>query len=301
MKRKCTTLIFAVILIFAMSVPVYADMTPKPKLEILFSGFPKDESEVYVTLLLNMEGGLGGYYPWNGRNDDETTRNPPEGHEKAWDRFRAYEDDEGYRFFQFSRVVSAKDASYVWQYYDPGTFKVAVYLPESDKLLVSSQAEELYAMHSVFRADLSDSNVSSQADGSFIMYKVSSLPQELLAFIARLVMTLIVEVAIALLFRMKKEGILVVTAVNICTQISLNLFLGMASPHTKPMFFSAGIIGMIGFVPVELVVIIIEAAAYMLLLGKKLGKGRMAGYAVTANLASFVIGVLLAGIVPFVF
>lgn len=58
---------------------------------------------------------------------------------------------------------------------------------------------------------------------------------------------------------------------------------------------------MIGFVPVELVVIIIEAAAYMLLLGKKLGKGRMAGYAVTANLASFVIGVLLAGIVPFVF
>ena len=301
MKRKCTTLIFAVILIFAMSVPVYADMTPKPKLEILFSGFPKDEGEVYVTLLLNREGGLGGYYPWNGRNDDETTRNPPEGHEKAWDRFRAYEDDEGYRFFQFSRSVSAKDTSYVWQYYDPGTFKVAVYLPESDKLLVSSQAEELYAMHSVFRADLSDSNVSSQADGSFIMYKVSSLPQELLAFIARLVMTLIVEVAIALLFRMKKEGILVVTAVNICTQISLNLFLGMASPHTKPMFFSAGIIGMIGFVPVELVVIIIEAAAYILLLGKKLGKGRMAGYAVTANLASFVIGVLLAGVVPFVF
>ena len=189
----------------------------------------------------------------------------------------------------------------MWQYYDPGTFKLAVYLPESDKLFVSGQAEELYALHSVFRADLSDSNVSSQADGSFIMYKVSSLPQELLAFIARLVMTLIVEVAIALLFRMKKEGILVVTAVNICTQISLNLFLGMASPHTKPMFFSAGIIGMIGFVPVELVVIIIEAAAYMLLLGKKLGKGRMAGYAVTANLASFVIGVLLAGVVPFVF
>ena len=58
---------------------------------------------------------------------------------------------------------------------------------------------------------------------------------------------------------------------------------------------------MIGFVPVELVIIIIEAAAYVLLLGKKRGKGCMAGYAVTANLASFVIGILLAGVVPFVF
>ena len=45
----------------------------------------------------------------------------------------------------------------------------------------------------------------------------------------------------------------------------------------------------------------VRRAAYVLLLGKKRGKGCMAGYAVTANLASFVIGVLLAGVVPFVF
>jgi hypothetical protein len=288
-------------MIFAMSVPVFADMTPKPKLEIIFSGFPKDESEAYVTLLLNMKGSIGGYHPWNGRNDGETASNPPEGHEKAWERFRAYEDADGYRFFQFSRLVSAIDASYVWQYYDPGTFKVAVYLPESERLLVSGQAEELYGMHSVFKVDLSGISDSDYADGVFVMTKVSSLPQEMLAFIARLVMTLIVEVGIAWLFRMKKEDVLIVVAVNICTQILLNLFLCMVSPHTKPMFFSAGIIGMIGFVPAEFVIIIIEAAAYVLLLGKKRGNGRMVGYAATANFVSFVIGLLLAGIMPFVF
>ena len=198
-----------------------------------------------------------------------------------------------------------------WGYYPPTPFKVLCYFPETDTYAVS-EIYERYAFDTYYKVDLSEVSVLKAK-------KNYDYTWELISLAARIVITILLEMGLAMMFGYRhKKQLRFLAAVNIVTQILLNILLNVLNfriGHWAFVFY---------YVLLELLVILMESILYVLVLpkmslsitkdrieavetGKKVSVSKTIQkrytviYAVVANVASFAIGLLVARLVPGIF
>ncbi len=122
---------------------------------------------------------------------------------------------------------------------------------------------------------------------------------EIISLIARIAITLALEIAVAFVFGLGKKNLLgFITVTNVITQVLLNLILFSVDINHGSMAFTAY------YVFLEICVFAVEAVAYSLYIKKKqldISKKKVILYALVANVLSFGAGLGLAHIIPGIF
>lgn len=290
MKKVFALLFACAVLLMAQPLTARADIGPKPSVRITFTGI---SGETYYGTLLSERKSTGPASVWDGRtvpyNLDQN------GGEDIWRKFVGYEDGDGYYFLQEWWDCSG-DNQLNWTYYPPSPFKILLYFPESDSFCVSPVYER-YAFDSYFTVDLSDYRQKGIAAEKIAAEKSYDYGWELISFAARVLLTILLELAVALLFgyRGKKE-VSFLAIVNLCTQLGLNLALNLVNYNSGPLAFT------LIYIPLELAVFAVEAVLYAKRLpAYRTGvhtKGKAVAYAFVANAFSYAAGLWLAHVIP---
>ena len=261
MKKRILS-IFAIVCL-AMSfttVPVKADVGPKPSVHIRFENEPGEP--YYVTLLSDQST----YGPWSAGGSDSSIKDP-----EINAFFNEYKDPDG--FYYIGNVAQVTDGSYSWTYYPPKCFKILVYFPQSGNVIVSD-VQERFAFDSYYTCDLKDGTVTENP----------YIRDNLIGFAIRLVLTILLEYLIALLFGFrsgKARKIILIT--NLLTQILLNAVMGVLD-------YSSGLLVWLLFFPLmELIVMLIESVIYAFTL-KEQKPVRRVVYGIVANIVSAILG-----------
>ena len=289
MKHKVFAFIMCLMLVMAMTIPASADIGPKPSVQIEFTGM---EGQTYYGTLLSMYESTGPASVWDG-NPEHADYQPGEEGYDIWLKFVEYQDADGYYFLQWWWDCSETN-QLNWTYYPPTPFKILLYFPETDTFYVSPVYER-YAFDSYFTVDMSDLDADPMvADKSY------DYTWEIISLAARIILTIALELAIALLFGYREKKVLGFLAiVNAVTQVGLNVALNIINYNSGSMIFT------FNYVLLEILVFAIEAIAYAVLLKKLSGKEqkpvKAVGYALVANAASFGFGLWRAHVIPGIF
>ncbi len=291
---KKTSLIFVVVLTF-LSVLLFpitadADTGPKPSVRIQFQNM--GDELCYGTLLSEKES-TGPATVWDG---DENKIENLDLDLEVWKAFVYYKDADSYYFLQWGWQVN-ETKELAWTYYPPQKFKILLYYPESEKFVVSDIYER-YAFDSYYIVNMSELDMESvhyngelSNNERINAFRSYNLKLEISALIARIIITIIIEMVVALIFgfRGKKQLLLLIT-VNTLTQIILNILLNV-NFSGKDLYFVF-----------ELLVVVIEAVLYCLFMNKwtqrKRTKTYFITYSVVANTVSFVAGLILSKLIP---
>jgi len=288
MRKAAKVLLCCCLLAAAMMVLAHADSGPKPSVTVEFRGF---EGRKYYATLLSRASSSGPHSASRDYEDwyhYEETANDPQARE-AFLKFVEYQDVDGFFFLQFMQECS-QTHEFGWGYYPPSEFKILLYFPETDEFLVSESSYERYAFHS---------NFAFTPDGQ--AKRDSKIGQEIFAFAFRALLTIAVELAIALCFKLRGAGLWrLIIFVNLGTQVLLNAILQISVYRYDALFDVLRL-----FILLELVVLIIEAAVYTKyfprLSARPQPKWVGGVYALTANAASFLLGLAMAEMLPRLF
>ena len=289
MKRKVFVFLMCLVLMMAMPITASADMGPKPSVRIEFTGI---EGETYYGTLLSLRDSTGPASAWNGNPEYAHYHPGDEGYD-IWVKFVEYQDTDGYYFLQ--EWWDCSDTNQLnWTYYPPTPFKILLYFPETDTFYVSPVYER-YAFDSYFTVDL-----SAYDTDPIMAHQSYDYTWEIISLIARIILTIALELGIALLFGYREKKVLgFLAVVNILTQVTLNVALNIINYNSGALTFT------FSYVLFEILVFAIEAIAYAALIkkisSKEQKKGRAVGYAFIANTASFALGLWLAHIIPGIF
>lgn len=283
--KKIFAMLVAVSLALAMSVSVFADMGPKPSVQIAFTDMP---GETFYATLLSRSAVSGPYSAnvggWSGDYDGGDCD------EEVLAAFEGYEDADG---FYFLRVYwkSSETGVLNWSYLSPTTYKILLYFPDSGEFCVSPIYER-YAFDSSYTvslAELSGGVISAsrsydyaQAAGDFFM---------------RCIVTIAIELIVAMMFGYREKRLLtLIAAANVVTQVILNLVLS----YYVYMYSAAGISALIGgglYILMEILVFVTEALVYVRLMppraGRELSRRRIWLYSLAANAASCFAGIVV--------
>ena len=292
MKKRLFAIFTCLAVVLAlMPVPVSADMGPKAATWVYFDGL---QEEIYYVTLLSREESTGPYSVSDEPIDEESylladEHNPTLG-KRAWEAFRNYRDKDGFYFIEYFQRIGEEQA-FDWSYYPPDEFKILLYFPEYDAFAVSG-IEKRYAFHSDYTVDGSELDFSSAQELSVTAQKSYSYTGEILSLLLRIVLTIGVEILIALPFGLRRKNLLLfITLINVITQVILNVLLNLS------IYFGGGWLLGIQYFVLEWIVFAVEAAAYLLYFSRAKGvsvKQWIAPvYALTANAASFALGMLL--------
>lgn len=295
MKRKKTvlSLLCIAILLCMMPMRVKADTGPKPSVTVSIKGL---ENEIYYATLLSESPSTGpasaydGSYARYAVGDEDY---------EIWEKFVAYTDNDGFYFLQEFWECSGSN-EFCWGYYPPSPFKILLYFPEYDSFIVSDIYER-YAFDSYYNVDLSGVDIRTAAAVSDVMVEKSyDYTLELVSLAIRIVITILIELAVALLFGFReKKQLQVLAVVNIVTQIVLNVLLNLINYNKGYYAF------VFYYVVLEIVVFTIEAFVYAALLcrvsSKDTSKRTTTIYALVANVVSFICGLWLAQLIPGIF
>lgn len=287
MKRKLTTWIMCFIMVFAMlPITAHADTGPNPSVRINFENMGE---EVCYGTLLSKTDSTGPSSAWDGNPEHIYNYDLDM---DIWQAFVDYEDADGYYFLQEGWLCSeSKELN--WTYYPPSSFKILLYYPELDTYTVSGIYER-YAFDSYFRVTMDGLEIKSVDD------KAYDFTWELISLACRVVVTIALELAIALLFVLRqKKLIMTILGVNVVTQIGLNVALNIINYNRGAYMF------VFCYVLLEILVFIVEAVAYTVLFRKgsepQISKKRTVSYALIANIVSFIGGMAIAQLVPGIF
>lgn len=316
--RSLPALLIAVLLLCCVA---FADTGPKPSAAFTFTGMP--DEDYYVTMLAEVD--HYGPHRIYQEGDDlpyvlEAGRDDPA--YPAWQNLVDYKDTDGYYFLDdlFEQCHGDDEAS--WHYYPPERFKLLLYFPESDIFLCSTVTER-YAFDSVYRLDLggkspaeiaaltlTDPNgdpIPSGRDdetaiGEVTLDKSDGTHQQIIGFFGRLGITLVIELALAWGWKYRKGSqLLFIGIVNLITQCLLNVaLLYWGAQETSRGFI------IFWYVLLELAVTGIEAGVYAFLLPhidhkEEAVRHNAAIYAIAANVLSFLGGLALSEVFPFLF
>lgn len=267
-----------------------ADIGPKPSVQIAFTGI---EEQPYYGTLLSARRSTG---PASAHDVPAIPENYPD-HKPAdefeiWKAFAEYQDADGYYFLEEWWDCSETN-TLRWGYYPPSPFKVLLYFPETETFRVSPIYEK-YAFDSYFTIDLSASGDTLTAQRSY------HYTWELVSLGARILGTIVLELALAWCFGYREKRLLrLLAAVNLVTQIALNVWLNVVNYYSGALLFT------MQFVLWEFVIFIVEAVIYALMLprlsSQPQSRGKAVGYALLANLFSFAAGLGLAHLIPGIF
>jgi len=295
MAKKLLKLLLVVFLI-AIPVTAYADIGPKPSVNIEFKGI---ESEYYVTLLSETDS-TGPYSAVGAHSgfDNEDYSPGDEGYE-IWAKFKDYKDYDGYYFLQYFQECSETD-TFRWGYYPPSKFKVLIYYPESDIFAVS-EIYERYAFDSYFKINARDLNVEDASQNTILIARKNyNYGMELLSMAVRIVLTVMIEAIIAFLFALRsKKQLKTVLCVNVVTQTILNVLLNISNYKGGQWMF------VFNYVWMELLVLLMEFVLFYLILrnknGERYSKKFVFAYSAAANVISFAAGLAIAVAIPGIF
>lgn len=329
-RKNVRSLYFAAVLFFVFALPFFssffsaeksvtasADTGPKPSVRITFENM--GDTLCYGTLL-SLEPSTGPDSVWDGTEEGKYI--PGGVPEEIWRAFVDYEDTDGYYFLQcLWRVEQTKTLN--WTYFPPKNFKILLFYPESGAFVCGEKCER-YAFDSYYSVDVSPSALVAAASGEPIsVEKNYDYSGEFFSLLFRVLVTVAAETAIALLFGFRqKRSFRILAGVNLCTQLLLNGCLNAVA------FASGAAEIFTPYLLAELLVFAVEAAAYVLLFGKKRADDRCAQaadgekavaakenngareilsakklvcYALVANAVSFLIGLPLALLLPALF
>ena len=303
LKGKTTLILLCLVTLLAVSVfaqPVTAraDMGPKPSINVTLKNL--GDELCFGTILSDQpySGPFCAYDPEQNNKDLSfyDSKYYEEGYvneeaELSWQAFVDYEDADGYYFMQMWWKLGGENNQMRWGYHPPYSFKVLLYYPESNTF-VSSQVYHRYAFDSYFTANV------KKADGATLtLVKSYDYVSETVGLLCRIALTILIELLIALLFRIKgRKAMLTVFVVNAVTQIALNVALNLI------YYFSGVLMYLLLYFFLEIAVVIVEAVAYSILLrkcGVPIWKSIL--YAVVANVVTAVLGIFLAKWLPGMF
>lgn len=296
MMKNCRKILYFLIftLLFSAMLPmtVSADMGPKPSVRVTFKNLG---DELCYGTLLSEESSIGPNSVWDG--NEEHIYSFYDLDLDIWRAFVEYEDEDGYYFLQSGWKVS-ETKEIAWTYYPPQRFKILLYYPETGKFAVSGVCER-YAFDSYYTVDLEGAD-DSGGELSLNAYRSYQRQEEALSFAARVLLTIAIEMGVALLFGFRgKKALGFLAAVNAATQIILNVLLNVIDFRSGPAAFAAG------YILLELAVFAIEALLYSVWLKKLDDRAKPARfyvvYALAANAASFGAGLIIAEIIPDIF
>ncbi len=264
-----------------------ADVGPKPSIVIDFIGL---EGKTYYVTLLSSARSTG---PHAVLNEDGTYARYVEGDEnyEVFLRFVEYHNADGYNFLQFFQDCT-ESHQFNWTYYPPKMFKILLYFPETDHFTVSDDVYERYAFDSYFTAEVSNTGLSVERSYNYTA--------EALSLAIRIAVTILVELAIALLFGFRERKLFrFIAFVNVITQVALNLALNIINYRSGALAF------VFFYILLEIAVVIVEAIVYTLYLRKDgfqlIPRWKPSVYALVANAASFAVGLRLAFWLPGIF
>ena len=304
MKRETKLFVFCIVavvavLVFAQPQTASADMGPKPSINITFNNLGDETCYATILSLHKSTGPFMAYDSETGYKDlgnfdskyywEENYFN--EEAEMSWQVFVDYEDEDGFYFLQLWWKVDSEANTIRWGYYPPYTFKVLLYYPESDTF-VSSKIYERYAFDSYYTVNM------KIADGAQLtLNKSYDYASEVVGLLCRIALTILIELLIALIFRMKGRRVMwTIFIVNAITQIVLNVALNLI------FYFDGVLMYLLMYVLFEIGVVIIETVAYCILLrkgGVPIWKSIL--YAIVANAVTAVLGIFLAKWLPGMF
>ena len=295
MKKYSVLLGFVVFVIgMVFSTAIKADTGPKPSVCITFEHMG---DEVCYGTLLSKDESTGPYSVWNGSKEEADTSDM--GY-KIWKAFVDYKDIDGYYFLQEAWQCN-ETKNLEWTYYPPSTFKILLYYPETNTF-VASGIYERYAFDSYFTVDMSKvrNGILDAQKKNIVAQQSYDYKAEIISLGCRIVITIVLEIAIALLFGFRKKKQLgVIALINIVTQIILNVLLNIINYHQGTEWF------VINYILLEMVVFAIEAVLYNVVLNRvseqKVSVKRIVSYALVANVCSFAGGLVIAKIIPVIF
>jgi hypothetical protein len=277
---KKTLIILSVVLMaaFALSITASADIGPKPSLHVTFTNLPY--KTYYAVILSPMKE--------NDFNSEDQMNFPyglsDEKKHKIFKAFSGFEDSDGYKLWSFIRDISSQHNTIsISSYFGiPKEFKVLLY-EESDDCFFISTICHTSQLSSKYTVDFSKTK-----DIIFTVDERYDKLVELMLWILRLVLTIAIEILIAIPFGFgKKKQMISIVFINTVTQIYLNFALGinyylMGEPSFVIIYFIS-----------EIVVTITEGIYYRFCKNMLASSGlRTSVYALVSNMASFGIGVL---------
>lgn len=281
-KRIFVMLLCVMLLVPALALTARADCAPKPTTSVTVHGGGGER--MVLTLLADTE--QYALHSAIGKEEsvDDWYQALTDQEEEAWNAFRDYEDPDG--FFFWGLVYSDKVD---WTYYPPERFKVAVYYPDFDVLLVSEEIFERYAFQSDFRVYLPALGENARSGVLDMELKQQTdWFAEIMGFLLRAALTLVIELGLAWLWGYSDKGQLrVVLRVNLLTQVGLNLLLWLW------YYLDGPVAAMLRLIIAEIVVLIVEALLYLRRLPDRGSKARTVFYTLAANAASVWLGFYL--------
>ena len=290
MKRRlfCGS-ILALLLVCLLPLWAAADTGPKPSITVTPEGFGEDAC--YLTLLSQTE--TTG--PWSKQESFAASKDSygdPEADEAVWTAFNDYQDAEGFFFLGCYGEVTGGQM-FCWSYYPPDTFKVLAYFPDSGTFAVGpvTERKEFSACYTVS---------PSETGETLLIEKARNQEAENKSFVGRLVLTLALELAVAVGFAFRaKRQIITIVCMNLITQVSLNQALTHLFPLVSSRWYWPGLLVL------EVLIFLVEGAVYAKLLPRwKKDPAAVChpwGYALAANVASFGVGLILARLIPGMF
>ena len=275
--------------LMCMFIPVHADTGPKPSLTIRCGGFGDN---AYITVLSTVKE----YGPHQALDAvDFQIR------EKEWYDYAPVEKEiyiafanetqrlnEAGEKLYFWGVVSSCDTEYLFGYWPPEEFRILIWLQDTDEFILSEETYTRQAFRTVLKCDYTDGRIKVK--------DISSADITGKGFLFRILLTIAVEYAVGLLFmKYTSRSRLTVAAVNVLTQVILNVCLSLAALRLGT--------GMPAYVAVlvflELLIILAESAIYRKVIGEELSKPLM--YSLMANALSFAAGYIMSAMLPSLF
>lgn len=253
-----------------------ADTGPKWFVEISFKNLPS--GELYATLLSESKS-TGPYSAdYSHYLECETESQAI----KEIDlKFGAYTDKDGFYYLHNFSKLDDK-ATFRWGYYPPTKFKILIYSKTEDKFIENDEILERYAFATYYAFDIAAGKTVKSYDYF----------GEIVKLVFRILLTVGIEIAIALLFKYRGDKLIFITIVNVVTQLVLNILLNAINYRSGWLKMS------VLYVVCEMVVFLLESAAYCvgmrIIENKHEEKHRFflfhVLYALAANLASFILG-----------
>ena len=276
--RKTLPILIILLLLVLIPSTAMADMGPKPSVNIEVNNL-KENQEVYITLL-SKEESTGPFSKVTELQSHE------EYLEDGFNKFKSIEDRDGYYFLGNLDLLKG-NGIYSWSYYPPQDFKIALYFPEQNLVLISKPYTR-YAFNSNFKLNYKDMDLKDEVyyfDNEISITKVRDINEEIKSFLLRLVLTIIIEYLVALaMFRPTKYQTKLIIKTNIFTQVLLNLAISLI------LYFHGFLAFAIIFIPCEIAVFIIEGIIYKKRLNQNLPENKKPAmpmlYAFIANLIS---------------
>lgn len=312
MKLKRIQTVFLLILCAVMiavgfPVTVRADMGPKPSVRIHFENMG---DELCYGTLLSKTKSTGTASAWDGieyhaKHNENKSYSYAAFDYETWKVFAEYQDEDGYYFLQEGWKVS-ETKKIEWTYYPPQSFKILLYYPETQTFAVSGIYER-YAFDTYYTVDMDGVHINEvrceEANGTPEGLEASrsyDYSQELISLAVCIVLTILIEMIIALLFGYRhKKQLLFLAGVNGGTQIVLNVLLNIINYKGGQLAF------VLFYVLLEIAVFAIEAGIFYGRLGRmgntSQPKWLAVLYAFIANAASFGVGIMAAQWLPGIF